>query len=67
MMQSNLIRRAEQAPPRMCSSASVSPKRSGGAATVPRSSSASFWINASRKMRPCMALYFVILRAHPLL
>ena len=42
-----------EAPPRMCSSASVSPKRSGGAATVPRSSSASFWMNASRKMRPC--------------
>ena len=40
----------------MCSSASVSPKRSGGAATVPRSNSASFWMNASRKMRPCNAV-----------
>lgn len=37
---------------RMCSSAMVSPKRSGGAATVPRSSSCSFCRKASRKMRP---------------
>lgn len=39
-------------PPRMCSSASVSPNLSGGAATVPRSSSPSRDRNASRKLRP---------------
>ena len=39
-------------PPRMCSSASVSPKRSGGACTVPLSSSASLARNASLKIRP---------------
>jgi hypothetical protein len=41
-----------KAPPRMCSSANVSPKRSGGAATVPLSSSCSLLRKASRKMRP---------------
>lgn len=39
-------------PPRMCSSERVSPKRSGGAATVPRSSSPSFARNDSRNDRP---------------
>jgi len=36
----------------MCSSASVSPKRSGGACTVPLNSRASFARKASLKMRP---------------
>lgn len=40
------------APPRMCSSASVSPNRSGGAATVPRSSRPNLARKHSRKVRP---------------
>ncbi len=39
-------------PPRMCSSANVSPKRSGGAATVPLSSRHSFARKDSLKVRP---------------
>lgn len=39
-------------PPLMCSSANVSPNRSGGAATVPLSSKASFARKASLNIRP---------------
>ena len=45
-------RRAPPPTHRMCSSASVSPKRSGGAATVPRSSSCSLDRKDSRNTRP---------------
>lgn len=41
-----------KAPPRTCSSLSVSPKRSAGAATVPRSRSVSLVRNDSRNWRP---------------
>ena len=44
--------RLQALPPRMCSSASVSPKRSGGAATVPLSSRHSFARKDSLKVRP---------------